>query len=199
MIENRICQTCGGSFLFRLSPSRVGRGKYCSKSCGNTATSRRHGHAGTDRKVASKTYTTWATMTQRCHNPSNSKYRMYGANGICVCPEWRDSFAAFLQDMGERPEGMTIDRIDGSRGYEPGNCRWASPKTQQRNLKTNVFVEYQGHKKCLAEWAEIYAIHPKTLGFRIKSGWDLTAAFTTPPRLGNRISSRKSSSPPPFA
>lgn len=87
---------------------------------------RRHGWSGTP------TYTSWKTMHNRCADPNATGYEYYGGKGIKVCERWR-SFEAFLTDMGVRPEGRTLDRIDGSRDYEPGNCRWASPFEQTHN------------------------------------------------------------------
>lgn len=76
-------------------------------------------------------YRTWAQMIQRCENPKNPFYRRYGGRGIIVCERWHE-FLNFLQDMGERPLGRTLDRINNDGNYEPGNCRWATPKEQQR-------------------------------------------------------------------
>ncbi|RLA40721.1 MAG: hypothetical protein DRR06_17070 [Gammaproteobacteria bacterium] len=72
-------------------------------------------------------------MKDRCYNPKNIGYDRYGERGIIVCDRWKNSFEAFLQDMGERPEDTTIDRIDNNKIYEPSNCRWASPKQQSQN------------------------------------------------------------------
>jgi hypothetical protein len=79
-------------------------------------------------------YTAWAGMVNRCHNPNNSSYARYGARGIGVCDRWRYSFDNFLADMGDRPDGMTLDRINPSGPYAPANCRWATLAEQRRNI-----------------------------------------------------------------
>jgi len=80
-------------------------------------------------------YQAWATMKSRCHNPRHYDFYLYGARGIEVCPRWRGSFQAFLMDVGARPPGYTLDRIDNSKGYEPGNVRWATRSQQMQNRR----------------------------------------------------------------
>lgn len=91
---------------------------------------KKHGH----RAKRSPTYYSWAAMIARCTNPNRSDYRYYGGLGIKVCERWR-SFANFLEDMGERPRGRTLDREDANGDYEPSNCRWATKKTQMNNQR----------------------------------------------------------------
>lgn len=89
-------------------------------------------HGATKGRSESATYTTWRGMMERCNNPNHVRYDLYGGRGIKVCQRW-GSFANFVADMGGRPLGMTLDRIDNSKGYEPGNCRWATAHTQMQN------------------------------------------------------------------
>lgn len=141
-----------------------------------------HGH--TTKSSQSRTYTTYQNMLGRCHRVSHDKYPKYGAVGITVCERWRESFANFLADMGERPEGKTIDRIDGKLGYFKENCKWSSPKEQQRNLANNVYVTFKGATKLVGEWSAELGI--PTLAWRIRKGWPVEKAFSTEPKLGNR-------------
>ena len=93
----------------------------------------RHGHA---RKGAvTSEHRIWRAMIDRCWNPHNKSFRYYGALGVQVCERWLRSFENFLADMGERPRGTSLDRVDNDRGYEPDNCRWATPTTQVRNSR----------------------------------------------------------------
>jgi hypothetical protein len=109
-------------------------------------------------------------MLQRCQNPKAFRYPAYGGAGVRVCPEWQ-SFARFVADMGERPEGMTLDRIDGAGGYSKENCRWATPRQQQENLKTNVLVQHRGETMPLSALSRRLGIGRATLQYRIAQGW----------------------------
>ncbi|MBO0736547.1 MAG: hypothetical protein J2P48_08265 [Alphaproteobacteria bacterium] len=87
------------------------------------------------------TYTAWANMKARCGNPNRPDYKFYGGRGITVCDRWRQSFSAFLDDVGECPPGYSLDRIDNERGYEPGNVRWATRTQQMRNSRRTRLTE----------------------------------------------------------
>lgn len=104
----------------------------------------RHGHASYGK--ASRTYKSWRAMLDRCTNPNKDNYAQYGGRGIKVCANWT-FFDNFLADMGERPEGRTLDRIDTDGNYEPENCRWATLAAQQRNKRPMVRREFcrRGH------------------------------------------------------
>ena len=102
------------------------------------------------------TYKTWCEIKHRCYNPNCSQYKNYGARGIKMCDRWFYSYESFLEDMGERPEGMSIDRIDVNGDYEPSNCRWADLETQCNNRRNNICIEYNGETKTLMQWCDEY-------------------------------------------
>lgn len=139
----------------------------------------RHGHWARGKRTG--TYLSWAAMKARCYCPSTTDYAKYGGRGVVVCERWMD-FENFLADMGERPAGTSIDRHPNKYGnYEPGNCRWATRKQQQRNLRSNTLIEFNGETLCIAEWAERLGMSQSTLYCRlIKHRWPLERAMTTP-------------------
>lgn len=102
-----------------------------TKGCGCKVLLGNHVHG----KHGSREYRSWNMMVQRCTNPKNLRYANYGGRGITVCDRWKNSFAAFFEDMGERPANTSIDRIYVEGNYEPGNCRWADPVTQANNKR----------------------------------------------------------------
>jgi hypothetical protein len=121
-------------------------------------------------------YGAWAAMINRCHNQNNSSYGRYGAKGVYVCQRWRDDFLNFLADMGERPAGMTLDRIDPTGGYEPNNCRWATVQQQRKNISAAGDLRMrtrisEGVKSYWRRWRESRGIdQDMTYKARRKSG-----------------------------
>ena len=147
-----------------------------SESCGCLALERATIH-GMDR---TPTHWAWAGMIQRCENPKYKFYHRYGGRGIKVCDRWRGSFAAFLEDMGPKPDGMSLDRIDNDGDYEPGNCRWASITRQLRNREVTVYLEFRGERKPLGDWADQFGIPVRRVRQRLGKGWTVEQALTTP-------------------
>ena len=120
------------------------------------------------------TWNSWKAMHDR------TKFRESYAH-VKVCERWSD-FLLFLEDMGERPEGMTIDRIDGKGDYEPTNCRWADIKTQLDNRNCTSWITHNGQTKTQADWARYIGISEKAFNNRLKRGWSVEKAITTPRR-----------------
>lgn len=139
----------------------------------------RHGLTGTH------TWYTWQSMKSRCLYRGNIDYWNYGGRGIIVCERWL-TFENFYADMGERPEGQTIDRINMDGNYEPGNCRWATHKQQANNKRSNRFLTHNGQTMTINQWAKIINISSQGLGGRFKRGWSTEKALTTKKRKENR-------------
>lgn len=144
-------------------------GKSLSCGCASKDWCRTHG------MEATPVYNAYHAMLQRCTNPKVKFFPRYGGRGIEICDRWK-SFENFYADMGDRPAGMTLGRIDNNGNYEPSNCRWETVKQQLRNRELTVFVEYDGNRIALSELAEIKGIKPKLLRARLKSGWDINKA-----------------------
>lgn len=141
----------------------------------------KHGYFGTP------TYTCWASMIARCTNERNSGYKKYGARGIRVCARWRN-FINFLADMGERPAGTSIDRINNYLGYSPKNCRWATKKVQANNGRTNTFVKWSGETKTLSEWADHCGVPYRTFCSRWMKKFSLERLMRPPINQATMIS-----------
>ena len=127
-----------------------------------------------------KTYRSWESMKQRCTNPRFSSYKWYGGKGVRICDRWlgENGFTNFLNDMGEVPIGLTLERIDNNGNYEPLNCRWATKKEQCRNRRTSAFFTFNGRTQTLAAWAEEYGIAQGLLYARLYKAWDFETAIT---------------------
>jgi hypothetical protein len=176
-----LCLACGTEKPIRLATLRNGH----SRTCGCSKVKHRLSHEGMPE------YTAWTHMMGRCLNPQHIVYYNYGGRGIKVCDRWHD-FAAFLADVGKRPTPEhSLDRYPDNDGdYEPGNVRWATPKEQARNRRDTKMLTYKGETKSLCDFAEEYGIKRITLTIRLRRGWTVKQALTTPV-ASRRVSRRR--------
>lgn len=123
-------------------------------------------------------YKIWWHIKDRCYNEKASSYDRYGARGITVCDEWKESFDAFHRDMGDRPSPThSIERKDNSLGYSKSNCKWATLEEQGNNKRNNVLCEYRGQTKTLAQWCRDFRLNYKTIYQRLQRGWSFEEAI----------------------
>lgn len=170
---------CGKEGVVRAGNLKAGESRSCG--CLNRdihaavciARNRTHGLSKTP------TYRTWQAVVDRCCTKSSSTYAKYGAKGVTICDRWRNDFTAFLADMGERPKGLTIDRIDNAKGYEPGNCRWATMRTQQNNRTNNSRIVHNGMDLTVTQWAHALGLDRHTIYRRLKMGMSAADALST--------------------
>jgi hypothetical protein len=171
--------SCGCQKVFTHKTLRSGS----SQSCGclrKQNVFRKHGHAGVGPDGRrSAIYRVWCSMMQRCYRVKDVGYQNYGGRGVRVCPRWHD-FPNFLEDMGEVPEGFTLDRKDSTGDYSPENCRWATMTEQCRNRSVTRKIEFRGEVRPVAEWAEIIGLNYNCLRRRLSIGWPIEKALTTP-------------------
>jgi len=166
--------TCDCGVKKVVRGAHLTHGKILSCGCYHADQTARH------RMTKTPTYHVYHNMMGRCYRESHFKYPSYGARGIMVCDRWKESFENFCQDMGLKPRGKSIERVNNNGPYSPENCRWATMKEQQRNTRMNRIIEHNGITLCMAEWAEKTGLTYKAIEGRIYRGWDVDKALSTP-------------------
>lgn len=166
---------CGVVTRKRIKVMRSGNTSSCGCLARETLIGRNETH-GLSRAYRNE-YRSWKDMRSRCRNPNDSDFADYGGRGIAVCERW-DNFAAFVDDLGPRPTGSTLDRIDVNGGYEPTNCRWADGKMQANNRRSNRIIEIEGVEKTLQAWCDQYGTEPSKVRYRLGVGYSPLEALT---------------------
>ena len=141
-------------------------------------------------------YASWYGMLRRCFNPIDKDYPRYGGREILVCLRWLN-FWTFLRDMGPRPEGHTLDRIDNDHHYLPTNCRWATQLVQDNNRSSNRNMELRGEVRSVSGWARKYNVPYTRVIDRVSAGWELEKALTSTPSKtkGDSVNTSKLTAP----
>ena len=158
---------CGNETIVMGGSLRAG----APRSCGCLV--RKHGMS------RSSEYRLWLGVRRRCLNPNEPAYPRYGGRGIKICERWND-FANFYADMGPRPAGMELDRIDNNGPYSPENCRWATPTQQSNNRRSNRLIDHNGRALTIMQWSRETGIDRRTITYRLGNGWPVALALTTP-------------------
>lgn len=126
-----------------------------------------------------RTHVVWLHMKARCTKVGDKSFPDYGGRGITFDPAWVD-FRNFLADMGEAPEGLMLERIDNDGPYSKANCRWATRAEQNRNRRMNRYLEFNGERRMVVEWAEHLGVKPRLLRVRLNRGWSVERTLSTP-------------------
>lgn len=163
---------CGNTKNIRASHIISGHIKSCGCKMKElvSLSNKRHGYSH------SKTYVAWEGMKQRCLTPAHKAYKHYGGRGISICKRWM-KFENFLADMGEVPEGKTLERKNNNKGYTPDNCVWATHLEQGRNRRNNKIIKYLGERLPLSIWTEKLGLNYYTVHYRFQHGWSAERAF----------------------
>lgn len=150
-----------------------------TKSCGCLTkaliSKSRRVHGETD----SPAWNSWKSMIERCEWRGHKSWKDYGGRGISVCASWH-RYENFRSDMGQRPDGSQLDRVDNSKGYEPSNCRWSTPRQNANNRRSSVFLELGNERLTVSQWARRLNILNCTLSGRIRAGWSVEKTLSTP-------------------
>lgn len=181
-----VCQ-CGEIRIVAGTGLRAGR----HKSCGCQSPRFTSANMTTHGMSKSRVYTIWVGMIERCSDNAKGKTRrLYYDKGIRVCSQWL-KFENFLHDMGEPEAWQTIDRIDGSKGYEKSNCRWATRKTQANNTSQNLLITLNGITQTASQWSDQTGIKANTIVYRIRRKWPPERALQKTPLHIGKVKARE--------
>jgi len=182
--ETAVCQRCKRTFTF-IPYGRAG--KYCGHKCywealRDPGPANEYRRPPGIRKQYWYEFRSWAMMRERCLSLANHAYKDYGGRGIMICERW-SKFENFFTDMGPKPSRKhSIERIDNNKGYEPGNCKWATALEQANNKRNNVFLTWDGETRTTAEWSRHTGISTQLLWHRLNTlGWSVERALTVRP------------------
>lgn len=183
---------CGNKIVTNSNALKTGNTKSCGCLKMERLLARNLKHGGDKAGIAERLYWVWKGVRSRCLNPKNPSYAYYGGRGIALCKEWND-YAVFREwaltngyNENARHGECTLDRIDNNKGYSPSNCRWANMFTQANNTGKNRVICFKGESKTASEWARDIGISANSLYIRLKNGWSIEEALTTPPLKCNR-------------
>jgi hypothetical protein len=171
---------CGGE-TFQIYGALTGGN---ARSCGCKRNPKTHGESG------SPVYSVWRAMRDRCQNPSDARFKWYGARGVKVCARWQD-YVTFRNDMGPRPAGATLERGNPAGNYEPSNCRWATYIEQANNKRGTKLIVFQSEALTLSQWARRLGLPLARLQWRFRAGWPVAEAFTNGWSRGERRDLRR--------
>lgn len=166
-IVEALCD-CGNTTKANINNMRNGH----TQSCGCLKLKPTHvTHGHTRKGKFNRTYSIYRDMRTRCENPNYKEFHLYGGRGITVCERWKSGYENFLADMGERPDGLTLERVDVNKGYSPENCKWATKIEQANNKRNSAFLTLNGETMTVAQWATKLKMNASTLYYRRSKGY----------------------------
>jgi hypothetical protein len=157
---------CDCGKLCTLSRAELAPDKHRSCGC-----QRWHGNRKATGHSHTTTYRVWLNMVARCYHTHHEAYARYGERGITICDEWRNDYLNFLGDMGDKPQGMQLERVDNNGPYTKANCKWATPKEQSQNRRSNLMLTINGETLCATEWARRAGFKTAVVMDRVRRGW----------------------------
>lgn len=173
---------CGGYTETQTGKLNIGHSQSCGCILADKNATRLTTHGASVGGKPTPTYSVWRGIKNRCLNPNEPAYKNYGGRGIKICDRWKDSFENFFTDMGQKPKGMWIERLDNEGDYEPTNCKWATPKEQCNNKRTNVYLTFRGKTQTVSQWNEELGYNKNVVAGRLRLGWSTEDAILTPAR-----------------